>query len=74
MHCWSSHQLGRGLDLEKAHLTIPNHFVSEVLLNVNVFCQLTFPNDIVAPFDACSIVLIHTGRLLLNSRGRRIME
>ncbi len=45
-------QPGLGSDVDKPHLAILDHFMREVLLDVDVLGALP-------PLDACSVVLVH---------------
>jgi hypothetical protein len=43
-----------------------NHFVGEVLPDINVLGSFPTSNDGVAPFDARGVVLVDRGRSLLG--------
>jgi hypothetical protein len=49
-------QLWRGQNLDQLHLSVPDHFMSKVLSDINVLGSLTSAYD---PLDAHSVNLIH---------------
>ena len=60
-------QLGIGRDVDEPHLSVLDHFMREVLSDVNVLGTLPATDDEVPPLDARSIVLVHRSRRLLLS-------
>jgi hypothetical protein len=54
-------QVGRN-DADQLHLAILDHFVGEMLPNVDVLGALTSTDDVVAPLDARSVVLVRRSR------------
>jgi len=57
-------QLEGGSDVDQLHVAILDHFMREVLPNVDMLGPLPSANDVVTPLDARSVVLVH------RSRGR----
>ncbi len=65
-HCGQAQRLvqdvrqlvGRG-DSDQFHGAILDHFVGEVLPNVNVLGTLPSTDDVASPLEACSVVLVH---------------
>ena len=54
------------VDADQLHLAILDHFVGEVLPNVDVLSALTPTDDVVSPLDARSVVLVHRSWSLLG--------
>ncbi len=52
-------QLSGGVDLDETHLPILDHFMREMLADVDVLRPLTSADNMVAPFDARRLVLIY---------------
>ena len=52
-------QLGRSRDADKLHVAILNDLMGKVFSDVNVLGTLPAADDIVPPFDTCSVVLVH---------------
>ena len=59
-------QLRRSRDADKLHVAILDDLMSKVFPDVNVLGALAAADDIVPPFDTCSVVLVHRGRLRLR--------
>ena len=47
-------------DLVQAQMPILHRFMSEVLPNVSVLGTLATAHDVVCPFNACRVVLVHS--------------
>ncbi len=47
-------------------MTILNHFVSEVLADVDVLGTFSSADDMVSPFDACCVVFIDESIIVLQ--------
>ena len=52
-------EFGRDSGSDKPHVAILNYFMREVLANVNVLGSFPTPDDVVSPFNARSVVLLH---------------
>jgi hypothetical protein len=48
-----------GVDFDQAHHPILDVFMRKMLAEVNVLSAFTSPDDMVAPFDARGVVLVH---------------
>ena len=59
-------QLVDRVDANQLHLASLDHFVGEVLPNVDVLGALTSTDDVVSPLDARSVVLVHRSRARLG--------
>ena len=56
-------QLRRSRDADKRHVAILDNLMGKVFPDVNVLGALPAADDIVPPFDTCSVVLVYWGRL-----------
>ena len=58
-------QLRRSRDADKLHVAILDDLMGKVFPDVNVLGSLAAADDIVPPFDTCSVVLVYWGQLRL---------
>ena len=67
-------QLRRSRDADKLHVAILDDLMGKVFPEVNVLGALSAADVIVLPFDTCSGVFVHRGRLCLREpmRSRRL--
>ncbi len=62
-------QLRRGRDFDQLRLSFSNHFMSEVLADINVLGSFPSADDVISPLDACCVILAHwCGRLLSEAK------
>jgi hypothetical protein len=55
---------------DQLHLSVSNHFMSKVLVHVNVSGWFPSGDDVVAPLNARYVVLLHwCGRLLSKAKS-----
>jgi hypothetical protein len=52
-------QLIGGVHPYETNVAILDHFVREVLPNVDMLCSLASPDDVVTPFDAGIVILVN---------------
>ena len=45
-------------DPDETHVSVLDHFISDVLADVNVLGTLTSADYVISPFDACCIVFV----------------
>jgi hypothetical protein len=54
-------ELLRGADPNQTQMSVLDRFMSKVLADVDVLRTFSASNDVVAPFNACIVVLIDRG-------------
>jgi hypothetical protein len=64
------------VDLDEPNLLVPDHFMGEVLTDIDVLGTLASADHVVSPLDARRVVLVHRrdgllGEALWPSRSRR---